>query len=171
MIKPLGEGSSVGVSIILDDNSSLPDFHNWNYGDTLLIEKYIPGREIHVAVIGGKALGAIEIRPKSGFYDYKAKYTDGMAEHIYPAPIHPDAYKKALEMAEKAHEVLDCKGISRTDFRYDDTKGEPGELYLLEVNPQPGMTPLSLVPEIASHNGYSYKDLVDWMIKDASCLR
>src|SRR5690606_1642842 len=113
-------------------------------------------------------LGAIEIRPVSGFYDYEAKYQDGKAVHIMPAPICEGAYAQALAWALEAHKALHCSGISRSDFRYDDTRGEPGELYYLETNPQPGMTPLSLVPEIAADSGFTYNDLVQWMIEDAS---
>ncbi len=171
VIKPLGEGSSLGVTIIHSLSEDMPDFTNWEYGSNVLVEEYIPGREIHVAVMGDKALGAVEIRPFGDFYDYTAKYTDDKAEHICPAPIHPKAYEQAMRTAEKAHRVLQCKGISRSDFRYDDTQGEPGKLYFLELNPQPGMTPLSLVPEIAASQGKSYTDLVQWMIEDASCSR
>ncbi len=171
VIKPIGEGSSLGVHIILDEKTPLPDPNSWPFEDEVLVERYIPGREIHVAVMGKKAIGAIEIKPHTGFYDYEAKYTDGKAAHLMPAPIHEQAYAQALEWAEKAHKVLECRGISRSDFRYDDTKGEPGELYYLETNPQPGLTPLSLVPEIAAHTGISYAQLVQWMVEDASCRR
>lgn len=173
VIKPIGDGSSVGVHLILDHAVPLPDLEKWPFDDQeqILVERYIPGREVQVAVLGGKAYGAIEICPHSGFYDYEAKYTDGKATHKMPAPIHPDAYSEALKWAEEAHEVLECRGVSRTDFRYDDTKGEPGELYYLETNPQPGLTPLSLVPEILAHQGISYKDLVQWMVEDSSCPR
>jgi D-alanine-D-alanine ligase len=171
VIKPIGEGSSLGVHIIMGDKTPLPDPKNWPFEDEVLVERYIPGKEIQVAVVGDKAIGAIEIRPLSGFYDYEAKYTDGKAEHLMPAPIHPEGYAQALEWAEKAHKILECRGISRSDFRYDDTNGEPGELYYLETNPQPGLTPLSLVPEIAAHQGMSYAQLVQWMVEDASCRR
>lgn len=171
VIKPIGEGSSVGVYIILDKKSPLPNPKEWVFDDNVLVERYIPGREVHVAVLDGKAIGAIEIQPHGGFYDYEAKYTDGKATHIMPAPIHEEAYLLVLEWAEAAHKALKCRGLSRSDFRYDDTKGEPGRLYYLETNPQPGMTPLSLVPEIAAHGGMSYAQLVQWMIEDASCHR
>lgn len=171
VIKPIGEGSSVGVHIILDDKTPLPNPRKWPFEDEVLIERYIPGREIQVAVMGGKAKGAIEIRPLSGFYDYEAKYTDGKAVHLMPAPIHVDAYNQVLDWAEKAHNALECRGITRSDFRYDDTKGEPGALYYLETNPQPGLTPLSLVPEIVAHEGMTYAQLVQWMVEDASCQR
>jgi len=171
VIKPIGEGSSVGVHIIFDEKTPLPSPEEWPFEDDVLVERYIPGREVQVAVIGGKAYGAIEIRPKGTFYDYEAKYTDGKADHLMPAPIHPDAYAQVLEWAEIAHKVLECRGVSRSDFRYDDTQGEPGTLYYLETNPQPGLTPLSLVPEIVAHTGMSYTQLVQWMVEDASCRR
>lgn len=171
VIKPIGEGSSVGVHIILDKDTPLPAPEKWAFEQDVLVERYIPGREIQVAVLGDKAIGAIEIRPHSGFYDYEAKYTDGKATHLMPAPIHEEAYAQVLKWAEEAHKALKCKGISRSDFRYDDTHGEPGQLYYLETNPQPGLTPLSLVPEIAAHTGMSYAQLVQWMIEDASCQR
>lgn len=171
VIKPIGEGSSLGVSIILDEKTPLPNPHDWPFEDEVLIERYIPGREIQVAVLGGKAFGAIEICPKGTFYDYEAKYTDGKAVHLMPAPIQPEAYAQVLEWAVKAHEILECRGVTRSDFRYDDTQGEPGKLYYLETNPQPGLTPLSLVPEIVAHQGMSYAQLVQWMVEDASCRR
>nr|AIA12247.1 UDP-N-acetylenolpyruvoylglucosamine reductase, C-terminal domain protein [uncultured bacterium] len=171
VIKPVGEGSSLGVHIILDEKTPLPNPQEWPFEDEVLVERYIPGREIQVAVMGGKAIGAIEICPKGAFYDYEAKYTDGKATHLMPAPIHPQVYAQVLEWAEKAHDVLECRGITRSDFRYDDTQGEPGMLYYLETNPQPGLTPLSLVPEIAAHQGMTYAQLVQWMVEDASCRR
>lgn len=171
VIKPIGEGSSLGVYIILDKKTPLPTPEEWAFDNDILVERYIHGREIQVAVLDGKAIGAIEIRPHGEFYDYEAKYTDGKATHLMPAPIHEEAYRLALEWAETAHKALKCRGVSRSDFRYDDTKGEPGRLYYLETNPQPGLTPLSLVPEIAAHGGMSYAQLVQWMIEDASCHR
>lgn len=171
VIKPIGEGSSLGVYIVLDEASPLPKPEDWAFDNDVLVERYIPGREIQVAVLDGKAIGAIEIRTHSGFYDYEAKYTDGKATHLMPAPIHQDAYLQVLEWAAKAHNALECRGVSRSDFRYDDTNGEPGQLYYLETNPQPGMTPLSLVPEIVAHVGMTYAQLVQWMIEDASCRR
>lgn len=171
VIKPIGEGSSLGVYIILDATSPLPLPEEWTFDDEVLVERYIPGREIQVAVLDGKAIGAIEIQPHSGFYDYEAKYTDGKATHLMPAPLPEQAYTQVLDWAAKAHQALKCRGVSRSDFRYDDTKGEPGQLYYLETNPQPGLTPLSLVPEIAAHSGITYTQLVQWMIEDASCHR
>lgn len=171
VIKPINEGSSLGVHIISEGVNGIPHEDVWSYGRKVLVEKYIPGREINVGVVAGKAIGAVEIIPHQGFYDYDAKYTEGKATHLMPAPLHPDAYKQALRWAELAHENLGCRGVSRSDFRYDDTKGEPGELYFLEINSQPGMTPLSLLPEIAAYSGITYTQLVQWMVEDASCHR
>lgn len=170
VIKPLNEGSSVGVHLIFNGDNLIPlDGDNWPFGEHVLVERYIPGREIQVAVMGDRALGAIEIRPVGRFYDYEAKYTDGKAEHFMPAPIHPDAYAEALDIALRAHQSLGCRGVSRADLRYDDTKGEPGHLYLLEINTQPGMTPLSLVPEIAADVGIPFGELVAWIVENAAC--
>ena len=115
--------------------------------------------------------GVTELRPKRGFYDYEAKYSDGLTEHLIPAPVPPAVYERVRELALAAHRALGCRGVSRADFRYDDTEGGTGELILLEVNTQPGMTPLSLVPEMAAYEGMSFEDLVVWMVEDASCRR
>ncbi|MBX3455779.1 D-alanine--D-alanine ligase [Ferrovibrio sp.] len=172
VIKPLNEGSSVGVHIVMaGDNYQPQDDAAWRFGETVLVERYIPGREIQVAVMGAQVLGAIEIRAHGRFYDYEAKYTDGKATHLMPAPIHKDAYEQVCALALEAHLALGCRGVTRSDWRYDDTEGEPGRFYLLEINTQPGMTPLSLVPEIAAHNGISFGQLVRWMVEDASCGR
>ncbi|MBM3570862.1 MAG: D-alanine--D-alanine ligase [Alphaproteobacteria bacterium] len=169
VLKPTNEGSSVGVRVI--KNGNVPNFteENWPYGEEVLIERYVPGREITVAVMGDRALGATEIRPLEGFYDYRAKYTEGQAVHLCPAPLPHPVYDEALRLAELAHEALGCRGVSRADLRYDDTAGEPGRLFMLEVNTQPGMTPLSLVPEIAQHCGISFPALVSWMVENARC--
>ena len=169
VIKPLDQGSSVGVHLVFGGDNAIPPNGEWPYGDQVLVERYIPGREIQVAVMGERALGAIEIRPKGRFYDYEAKYTDGRADHHMPAPIHPDAYEEALEIALAAHRTLGCRGVTRADLRYDDTAGEPGRFYLLEINTQPGMTPLSLVPEIAAHAGIGFEELVTWLVENATC--
>ncbi len=174
VVKPVNEGSSVGVRILFEgDNEPAFTADTWAYGDQVYVERYIPGREIQVAVIGEgeetEAIGAIEIRTRRKFYDYVAKYTPGESEHIMPAPIHPQAYGECLRLAAAAHRALACRGVSRADFRYDDTAGEPGKLYLLELNTQPGMTPTSLVPEIAAHNGVSYVELVRRMVELAAC--
>lgn len=172
VVKPSNEGSSVGVKIIMERDNFYFTQANWPYGDTVLVEKYIAGREVQVAVMddeqgNAQALGAIEIRPRGQFYDYEAKYTDGKAEHLMPAPIDPKAYAEVMRMAEIAHSALGCRGLTRSDFRYDDTKGEPGVFYILETNTQPGMTPLSLAPEIAGHTGISFEQLVDRLVKNA----
>lgn len=171
VIKPIGEGSSFGVHIILDEKEAHCLVHQWSFEDEVLVERYIPGREIQVAVLGGKASGAIEICPLGEFYDYEAKYTDGKAVHHMPAPVPSTIYAQVLEWAEIAHKALECRGVTRSDFRYDDTQEEPGQLYYLETNPQPGLTPLSLVPEIVAHEGMTYAQLVQWMVEDASCRR
>lgn len=167
VVKPINEGSSVGVSIILEGDNFAFTRDNWPYGEWVLVEHYIKGREIQVAVLDGKALGAIEIRPKGRFYDYTAKYTDGQAEHLMPAPIPAEHYKRVCELAEQAHASLGCRGLTRSDFRYDDTLANP--FYILETNTQPGMTPLSLSPEIAAHAGINFNQLVEHLVKGA-CL-
>lgn len=167
VIKPSNEGSSVGVRIVREGDNDAFDAQHWPFGEEVLVERYIPGREVQVAVLDDAPLGAIEIRPKTGFYDYEAKYTGGRAEHLMPAPIHPKAYDEVMDMALAAHRALGCRGLTRSDFRYDDTKGEPGTLYLLEVNTQPGMTPLSLSPEIAAHVGIDFKSLINMLIEKA----
>jgi D-alanine-D-alanine ligase len=171
VFKPLAEGSSVGVELVFDeDDEGFPaSIRDGDPRDLVLIEKFIPGREIQVAVMGDRALGAIEIRTERRFYDYVAKYTPGASTHIMPAPIHPDAYAESLELSVNSHAALGCRGVSRVDLRYDDTQGEPGRLYILEVNTQPGMTPTSLVPEIAADCGISFPDLVHWMVEEARC--
>lgn len=172
VIKPLNEGSSVGVHIVFNgDNYQPQDDSSWHFGEHVLVEQYIPGREIQIAVMGDRVLGAIEIKAHGRFYDYEAKYTDGKATHLMPAPLPQAVYDDICALALKAHQVLGCRGVTRSDWRYDDTAGEPGKFYLLEINTQPGMTPLSLVPEIAAHQGISFGQLVRWMVEDASCGR
>lgn len=169
VVKPTNDGSSVGVIIVRKEDKFEFKKSDWHFGDEALVEEFIPGREISVAVLNGKALGIVEIKPKKGFYDYKAKYTVGKADHLVPAPMNKKAYNMAMEYAERAHRALECRGVTRSDFRYDDTKGEPGKIYLLEVNTHPGMTPLSLTPEIANYAGISYLELVDILVKQARC--
>jgi D-alanine-D-alanine ligase len=171
VVKPIDEGSSVGVRIVRDgDNRWAEEARHWNYGETALVESYVPGREITVAVMGARALGVLEIRPTHGdMYDYDAKYAPGGSDHIMPAPIHPSAYRSALDIGLRAHRALNCRGVSRADLRYDDTAGEPGRMVLLEINTQPGMTPTSLVPDIARHAGIDFASLVGWMVENASC--
>jgi len=171
VLKPVNEGSSVGVAIVADEsNYGSPIARDaigpWQEFDELLAEPYIRGRELTTAVLGDKALGVTELQPKSGFYDYSAKYTDGMTTHVFPAKI-PDAITDACKrIALDAHRLLGCKGCSRSDFRWDDGQGVDG-LFLLEVNTQPGMTPLSLVPEQARGLGISYAQLVQMIIDEA----
>jgi len=169
VVKPINEGSSVGVTIVA--NGGLPRFHNegWHYGSKVLVERYVPGRELTVGVMGERALAVTEIRPREGFYDYTAKYTEGKADHLVPAPVPEKVYAEAMRLALAAHQALGCRGVSRADFRYDDTEGGSGEVYILEVNTQPGMTPLSLVPEQAAHVGVPFGELVEWMVENARC--
>lgn len=170
VLKPVNEGSSVGVAIVTDDtfpNPLTPDAKGpWQEFPSLLAEPFIRGRELTTAVLGDRALMVTELRPKSGFYDFDAKYTDGMTDHICPADIPDDVTEACKDIALRAHRLLGCRGTSRSDFRWDDTQGVEG-LFLLEVNTQPGMTPLSLVPEQARHLGMDYGDLVEAIIAEA----
>jgi D-alanine-D-alanine ligase len=171
VVKPVNEGSSVGVAIVTDDgNYGSPIGRDvegpWHHFDRLLAEPFIPGRELTVAVLGDEALAVTELKPVAGFYDYDAKYTEGLTEHVCPANVPGDIARAMMDMALKAHRLLGCKGASRADFRWDDQRGEAG-LYLLEVNTQPGMTPLSLVPEQAKAKGISYAELVETLIAEA----
>jgi D-alanine-D-alanine ligase len=171
VLKPVNEGSSVGVAIVsADSNYGNPIGRDvegpWAHFDQLLAEPFIKGRELTTAVVGDRALGVTELRPKSGFYDYDAKYTDGMTVHVCPAEIPADIAQACLQMALDAHRLLGCRGTSRSDFRWDDEQGVDG-LYLLEVNTQPGMTPLSLVPEQAKLVGMTYAQLVQAIIDEA----
>ena len=171
VVKPINEGSSVGVAIVTrDGNYGNPIGRDvpgpWNEFDDLLAEPFIKGRELTVAVMGGEPLAVTELKPKAGFYDYAAKYTDGLTQHICPAEIPYEIASGMMDMAARAHALLGCKGASRSDFRWDDELGEAG-IYLLEVNTQPGMTPLSLVPEQAKMKGISYGELVERLIEEA----
>ena len=171
VLKPVNEGSSVGVAIVTDEGSHGQPIARgsagpWAEFDTLLAEPFIRGRELTTAVLGDRALLVTELRPRSGFYDYDAKYTDGMTEHVCPADVPDDVAEACLAIALAAHRLLGCRGCSRADFRWDDTQGTAG-LFLLEVNTQPGMTPLSLVPEQARHLGMSYADLVQRIVDEA----
>jgi len=170
VVKPAAEGSSVGVRIVRpNDNSWAEEARNWAHEENL-VERFIPGRELTVAVMGERALGVLEIRPNNAtWYDYEAKYAPGGSTHLMPAPIHPRAYAEALDISVRAHRALGCRGVSRADLRYDDTAGEPGRMVLLEVNTQPGMTPTSLVPDIAKHAGIGFAELVRWMVENARC--
>jgi D-alanine-D-alanine ligase len=171
VLKPINEGSSVGVAIVRDggnygDPISPDTAGPWRAFDRLLAEPFIPGRELTTAVLGDEALAVTELRPQSGFYDYDAKYTDGLAEHVCPAQIPDDIRDAAMDMALRSHRLLGCRGASRSDFRWDEEKGADG-LYLLEVNTQPGMTPLSLVPEQARMRGIDYAELVERLVEAA----
>ncbi|MEO6217319.1 MAG: D-alanine--D-alanine ligase [Sphingomonas sp.] len=171
VLKPVNEGSSVGVAIVTDEgNYGNPIARGvagpWGEFEELLAEPYIRGRELTTAVLGGEALGVTELKPKSGWYDYDAKYTDGMTVHICPAEIPDEIAATCRSIALEAHKLLGCKGASRSDFRWDDSQGIEG-LFLLEVNTQPGMTPLSLVPEQAKHIGLSYAQLVQKIVDEA----
>jgi D-alanine-D-alanine ligase len=171
VVKPVNEGSSVGVAIVTDDgNYGNPIGRDvdgpWQHFRELLAEPFIKGRELTVAVIGSDPLGVTELKPKAGFYDYDAKYTDGLTQHICPAEVPYEIASAMMDMAARAHALLGCKGASRSDFRWDDELGEAG-VYLLEVNTQPGMTPLSLVPEQAKHRGIGYGELVERLIEEA----
>ena len=171
VLKPVNEGSSVGVAIVTaQGNYGEPIGRDtmgpWQEFDELLAEPYVRGRELTTAVLIDRALGVTELRPRSGWYDYDAKYTDGMTEHLFPAPIPDEIAEACRALAVQAHQVLGCRGCSRSDFRWDDDRGVDG-LFLLEVNTQPGMTPLSLVPEQARHVGMSYAELVQAIVDDA----
>ena len=171
MLKPVNEGSSVGVAIVTDEgNYGNPIGRDvegpWGHFRQLLAEPFIKGRELTVAVLGDEALAVTELQPKAGFYDYDAKYTDGLTTHVCPAAVPADIAEAMMAAALKAHRLLGCKGASRSDFRWDDELGEAG-LYLLEVNTQPGMTPLSLVPEQARYRGIGYGELVERIIEEA----
>jgi len=171
VLKPVNEGSSVGVAIVTAEsnvgNPIHPDARGpWQEFEELLAEPFIRGRELTTAVLGDQALGVTELKPKSGFYDYDSKYTDGLTEHVFPAQIPDEVAEAGKRIALDAHRLLGCKGASRADFRWDDTQGVEG-LFLLEVNTQPGMTPLSLVPEQARHLGIDYASLVQRIVEEA----
>jgi D-alanine-D-alanine ligase len=171
VVKPVNEGSSVGVAIVTEEgNYGSPIGRDvpgpWGEFERLLAEPFIKGRELTVAVLGDEAMGVTELKPKAGFYDYAAKYTDGLTEHVCPAHVPENIAAAMMDMALKAHRFLGCRGASRSDFRWDDEQGEQG-IYLLEVNTQPGMTPLSLVPEQAKKKGISYAELVETLIAEA----
>jgi D-alanine-D-alanine ligase len=174
VIKPIAEGSSVGVFIVNEDHAHPPQEltrPDWSFGDQLIVEKYIAGKELTCAVMGEEALGVIEIVPTVKFYDYEAKYAPGGSKHLLPAPISPFVYQQVRRLALAAHRALGCRGVSRADFRYDDRIEGTGGLVCLEVNTQPGMTETSLVPELAAHAGITFDELVRWMIEDASLNR
>ena len=170
VVKPTNQGSSVGVRIVrVGDNSWREEVLDWRFGREIMVERFVPGRELTVAVMGDRALGVCEIVPRGSFYDYTAKYALGGSDHLVPAPIPPGIYDEALDVALRAHRALGCRGVSRADLRYDDTADGDDRLYLLEVNTQPGMTPTSLVPDIAKQAGISFDELVIWIAENAAC--
>jgi D-alanine-D-alanine ligase len=174
VIKPVADGSSVGVFIVTEDHRHPPQElfrDDWTHGDRLLVEKYIAGKELTCAVVKGEPTGVIEIVPTVKFYDYEAKYSPGASKHVLPAPLLPFVYQEVRRLTLAAHRALGCRGVSRADFRYDDRIEGVGGLICLEVNTQPGMTETSLVPELAAHAGITFDELVQWMVEDASLGR
>jgi D-alanine-D-alanine ligase len=174
VIKPIAEGSSVGVFIVTEELGHPPQElyrEDWAYGDRVIVEKYITGKELTCAIMGEEALGVIEIVPAVRFYDYEAKYAPGGSKHLLPAPVSSFVYQQVRRLALAAHRALGCRGVSRADFRYDDRIEGTEGLVCLEVNTQPGMTETSLVPELAAHAGISFDELVRWMVEDASLNR
>jgi D-alanine-D-alanine ligase len=172
VIKPVAEGSSVGVFIVTKEHARPPQElfrDDWQFGEKVMVERYIPGKELTCAVLGDRALDVIEIVPMTRFYDYEAKYAAGGSKHVLPAQILPNVYQEVRRLSLAAHNALGCRGVSRADFRYDD-RGT-GELVCLEVNTQPGMTETSLVPELAAYAGITFDELVRWMVEDASTNR
>ena len=175
VVKPVAEGSSFGI-VIVDEGQSVPPqsitSEQWRYGDRVMVERYVHGRELTCAVMGGVALGVTEIVPEGhAYYDYDAKYAEGGSSHVLPADIKPSVYQNIQYLSLKAHEAIGCRGVSRSDFRYDDRYSPNGEVIWLEVNTQPGMTATSLVPELAAHAGHTFEELVSWMVEDASTGR
>ena len=175
VVKPVREGSSFGVVIVKEDQAHPPQVvtsSEWRYGEEVIVERYIHGRELTCGVMGDVALGVTEIVPQGhSFYDYDSKYAAGGSKHVIPAKISPNIYQKIQTLALRAHQAIGCRGVSRSDFRYDDRFSEDGEVVWLEINTQPGMTPTSLVPEMAGHAGYSFGEFLRWMVEDASCSR
>ncbi len=174
VIKPIAEGSSVGVFIVTDKHDHPPQElfrEDWSFGEMVLCETFIPGKELTCAVVQNKATDVIEIVPKVRFYDYEAKYAPGGSEHVLPAQIAPNVYRAVQDLTVAAHDALGCRGVTRADFRYDDSRPGIEGLACLEVNTQPGMTETSLVPELAAYAGINFEDLVRWMIEDASFNR
>lgn len=169
VIKPINEGSSVGVEVILPNTVFDLTKYEWQYGDEMIVEKYLAGQEIQVAVMDSKALGAIEIRPHGLFYDYKCKYTSGMTDYVMPAEISAEKYAEVLDLAERCHQVVGCRGVSRIDFILNNKNDGDNEFYLLEVNTHPGFTATSLVPKIAKHVGISFEEIVEFLLKNARC--
>ncbi|MCX8996460.1 D-alanine--D-alanine ligase [Rhizobiaceae bacterium BDR2-2] len=175
VVKPVREGSSFGVVIVKEDQAHPPQIltsDEWRYGDLVMVERYIHGRELTCGVMGDTPLGVTEVLPQGlAFYNYESKYAPGGSKHVIPAQISPNIYQKIQSLALKAHQALGCRGVSRSDFRFDDRFSREGEVIWLELNNQPGMTPTSLVPEMAQHAGLSFGEFLRWMVEDASCLR
>jgi D-alanine-D-alanine ligase len=175
VLKPISEGSSFGVFIVTESDPAPPaelSRADWSHGDLMLAEQFVAGRELTCAVMGDRPLDVIEIlAADGGWYDYQAKYAKGGSKHVLPADLKPNIYQQVQRLALEAHRALGCRGVSRADFRYDDRPGGTGDLVVLEVNTQPGMTETSLVPEMAAFAGYSFGELVRWMVEDASCDR
>ncbi len=174
VMKPSADGSSFGVFIVKAGTSHPPQEilrEDWTGGEEIMVERYVPGRELTCAVMGDVALGVTEIITDLAFYNYEAKYAKGGSVHVVPAQIEPKIYDKVQKMSLKAHAALGCRGVTRSDFRFNDQVGPDGELVCLEINTQPGMTETSLVPEQAAHAGHSFEELVAWMVEDASCNR
>jgi D-alanine-D-alanine ligase len=172
VVKPVAEGSSVGVFLVTTEHRHPPQELNrddWRFGDEVMIERYVPGKELTCAVLGDRALDVIEVMPAARFYDYEAKYVVGGSKHLLPAQILPNVYQEVRRLSLAAHNALGCRGVSRADFRYDD-RGT-GKLVCLEINTQPGMTETSLVPELAAYAGVTFDELVRWMVEDASTNR
>lgn len=175
VVKPVNEGSSFGVVIVSEGQPHPPQVitsKDWKYGDTVMVERYVAGRELTCTIMGDVALAVTEIVPQGhSFYDYDSKYVAGGSKHVCPAEISPFVYQKIRRLSLKAHQAIGCRGVSRSDFRYDDRFSEDGEVIWLEVNTQPGMTPTSLAPEMALQAGHSFEEFVSWMVEDASCRR
>ncbi|HUG61728.1 MAG TPA: D-alanine--D-alanine ligase [Methylomirabilota bacterium] len=175
VVKPPAEGSSFGVVIVPESAPHPPQSlasDTWSHGDEVMVEAYVPGRELTCGVMGDRALGVIEVVPVGeGFYDYDAKYRPGGSRHLLPAPLKPIIYQNVQKLSLEAHQALGCRGVSRADFRFNDRGDGTGDLVCLEVNTQPGMTATSLVPEMAADEGIDFGDLVSWMVEDASCRR
>jgi D-alanine-D-alanine ligase len=168
IVKPVSEGSTIGVAVVAE-GANRDWAQSWSFGDTALVEEYIPGRELTVGVMGERALAVTEIRFEGSAFGYTAKYTAGHAEHVLPAPLPADVYGAAMDAALAAHRALGCSGVSRSDFRYDTRHPGPDGLYFLEINTQPGFTPLSLVPEQARHLGIGFAQLCEWLVEEARC--
>jgi len=176
VIKPIAEGSSVGVFIVREDHAHPPQeltSSDWALGDDVMVECFVPGRELTCAVMGDEALGVTEIIPSEGlaFYNYEAKYAPGGSKHVLPAQISPNVYQLVRKLALKAHKALGCRGVSRADFIFNESTARDDQVFCLEVNTQPGMTATSLVPELAAHAGFEFGEFLRWIVEDASCNR